>query len=668
MKLRGKLLTMFVGFALLASGGMSVAGYWLLRERSLAHARVAFRAAREQLDRSVKLRYAVFEAMAALPHVMTLMRGVETVDDSDFGLGSAGSDAQRLADLHQNILDASWRWTPIAREGAFAIADYKGRVVYASAARKLLGNDLMGLPAVAAAYNPKNQWTGAMTVRGNDPVLAATGILGELQDDVWVVLAHVEAPREQPRAAFVQLLSPHKLLGEVALGDQGMALTLVAQDGTVTASLVPDAVVREALAARDDAREISAAGATWLVQSAPLPGLDGGPPVATLVIARNLDVGLALFLTGARLMLLIGLLLVNVALAAALVLSRRLSRPVVELEAAARRVAAGDLTATVTTVANPSDEVGRLKLAFNQMTEGLRERERIKATFKKYLAPPVVEYLLAHPEAQRPGGERKRVSVMFSDLANFTALAESLGPEALVRVLSTYLSAVSERVIARGGIVDKFVGDAMMAFFGAPVPLADHPVRACQAALDHLATLDALSVNWKEGRWPELAVRIGVNTGDVLVGNLGSDNFQDFTVMGDAVNLASRLVNANKDYRTRILATEAVWRDARDAFAWREVDLVRLVGRTQVERIFELVGEAGTWDAHPAKRGCCERYARGLAAMWARDFAGAAAAFQEALAVLPDDGPSAVMLARVEAFRTTPPPEDWDGVYQKLTK
>ena len=478
----------------------------------------------------------------------------------------------------------------------------------------------------------------------------------------------MEAPREQPRAAFVQLLSPRKLLDEVELGDQGMGLTLVAQDGTAEPSLLPDAVVRAALAARDEAREVSAAGATWLVQSAPLPGLQDGRPIGSIVIARNLDVGLALFLSGARLMLVIGGLLLGVALLAALVVSKRMSRPVVELEAAARRVAAGDLDAAVPVERASGDEVGQLVVAFNRMTEGLRERERIKTTFKKYLSPDVVEYLLAHPEAQHPGGERRRLTVMFSDLVGFTSLSEKLPPEEVVRILNTYLAAVSERVLARGGMVDKFVGDAIMCFFGAPVPLPDHPVRACQAALDHLAALEALSPNWKSGTWPELGVRIGINTGDMLVGNIGSEQFQDFTVMGDAVNLASRLEGANKDYHTRILATEAVQAETGRAFTWRELDLVRMVGRAQAVRIFELCGEADCLAGAPGRRAAHERYAEGLAALRARDFAGAAAAFAAALAADPGDGPAAVMLERARAYLEAPPPADWDGVYQKLTK
>jgi class 3 adenylate cyclase len=425
--------------------------------------------------------------------------------------------------------------------------------------------------------------------------------------------------------------------------------------------------VSAAKQAAAEPREVDAAGATWLVQSVPLPGLADGPPIGTIVIARNLDVGLALLLSGARLMLVLGALLILAALAAALLVSARLSRPVVELEAAAQRVAAGDLGAGVPTRAS-RDEVGQLARAFNRMTEGLRERERIKTTFKKYLAPDVVEYLLAHPEAQQPGGERRRLTVMFSDLVGFTTMSEKLPPEDVVRILNTYLAAVSERVIRRGGIVDKFVGDAIMCFFGAPVPAQDHPVRACQAALDHLAALEALAPNWREGKWPELAVRIGINTGDMLVGNIGSDQFQDFTVMGDAVNLASRLEGTNKDYHTHVLATSDVRDATGGAFTWREIDLVRMVGRTQAVRIYELIGEEGCLARDPARRTAHQRYADGLAALRARDFTGAATAFRAALEARPGDGPSEVMLARAEAYRETPPPADWDGVYQKLTK
>src|SRR5262249_43508545 len=184
------------------------------------------------------------------------------------------------------------------------------------------------------------------------------------------------------------------------------------------------------------------------------------------------------------------------ALGAASVVGARFTRPMVALESAARRVAAGDLSARV---GGPrkGDEIARLGLAFDLMVDGLRERERIKSTFKKYLAPDVVDYLLAHPEAQELGGARRELTVMFSDIVRFTALAEARAPEEVVAILNRYFTQVSERIAARGGTVDKYIGDAVMSFFGAPVPRPDHAARACLAALDHLAVVDELASQGK---------------------------------------------------------------------------------------------------------------------------------------------------------------------------
>jgi class 3 adenylate cyclase len=329
-------------------------------------------------------------------------------------------------------------------------------------------------------------------------------------------------------------------------------------------------------------------------------------------------------------------------------------------------VAGGDLDATVT--ARGGDEIAHLAAAFNRMTEGLRERERIKRTFKKYLAPDVVEYLLAHPEAQELGGTRKSLTVMFSDLVKFTALSEGRAPEAVVDILNTYFTSVTERLAARGGTVDKYIGDAIMAFFGAPRPQEDHAARACLAALDHLAVLDELSPRWKSGAWPELAVRIGINSGEMIIGNIGGGQAQDYTVIGDAVNLAERIESANKEYGTRLLVTEAVWTQASHVVDGREIDLVALVGRVQAVRVFEVFGPRGALDEAPAKKAAYALYHEGMTLMRARDFTGAGKAFAAAVERDPTDSAAAVMRKRTAAYAEAPPPEPWDGVFRRTSK
>jgi class 3 adenylate cyclase len=246
---------------------------------------------------------------------------------------------------------------------------------------------------------------------------------------------------------------------------------------------------------------------------------------------------------------------------------------------------------------------------------------------------------------------------MFSDLAGFTAQSEGRPPEAVVAMLNRYFTRVSRRIAERGGVVDKYIGDAVMAFFGAPVPRDDHAARACLAALDHLAVVDELTGD-------ALQVRIGINTGDMIIGNIGGDAAQDYTVIGDAVNLAQRVESANRVYGTRLLCTDAVRRAAADEVCAREIDTAILPGRVQPVVLHELVGPAGFLDEHGDFRDGLRCYAEGLAALRDRRFAEAAAAFRGSIAARVDDGPASVMLARATAFLAQPPPDDWHGVHR----
>ncbi|HEV8321827.1 MAG TPA: adenylate/guanylate cyclase domain-containing protein [Myxococcota bacterium] len=669
--IRGKLLLAFGGLALLSVGGMALAGYRILRARAVDYARVSFRAASDQLDRSLRLRYDAFVAMSDMTYVLPIFREVGQPDAADFGLGTPTDDTAKLKFFHDNLVASDFNWARVLAGGSFGIADFKGRVVYTSAAHDAWGADARVLPAVAAAFDATHGFAGAMVVRADDPRLAATQLLGATPSARLVVLfARATVVKGTPKAVFLQVIDPKRLLDDVALGDAGTALALVAPDGTVEGSMPPP-VLAAGLGPDADGgdAEVEADGARWLVQRRGLPGLPGttgAAPIATIVVARNLDVGLALLLGGGRLLLIVGSGALLAALLAAAILSLRLSRPIVELEAAARKVGAGDLRVTVTS--RSRDEIGRLAQEFGRMVEGLRERDNIKTMFKAYLAPDVVEYLLAHPEAQKLGGERRVLTVMFSDLVGFTALSETRDPADVVQILNTYLGLVSRRIAEDGGTVDKYIGDAVMAFFGAPVPRADHAARACRAALDHLAVLEELSPRWKSGAWPLLDVRIGLNTGEVVVGNIGSEQGLDYTVIGDEVNLASRIEGANKIYGTRVLMSDSVYERARDVVDARALDVVQLAGRTRPVVLYQLMGARGAVDADPARRTAVMRYAEGRSLMGERKFAEAARAFAAATAADPSDGPAAAMRKRADALATDPPPPDWDGVHHMTSK
>jgi adenylate cyclase len=222
-----------------------------------------------------------------------------------------------------------------------------------------------------------------------------------------------------------------------------------------------------------------------------------------------------------------------------------------------------------------------------------REKKKMHGAFQQYVAPSVINQLLQQPDLLRLGGEEKVLTAMFADIRGFTSLSEGMSPSALVDLLNEYLSEMTEVIFRSWGTLDKYIGDAIMAFWGAPYPQPDHPERACHAALEMLETLAVLQKKWEaEGR-PIMNIGIGVHTGPMLVGNMGSSHRFNFTIMGDNVNLASRLEGLNKQFGTRLIVSETTYQMVRDQVVARELDLIRVKGKTQPVTIYELVGRAG---------------------------------------------------------------------------
>ena len=383
-----------------------------------------------------------------------------------------------------------------------------------------------------------------------------------------------------------------------------------------------------------------------------------GTDIGRVFVMRNLDAEIEPILEGVRdWMLPTAVGVVLLAFVLAVLLARRLSAPLVQLEAAARRVRLGSLDVEVPV--QGTDEVGRLTGAFNEMVAGLRQRDQIHGLFKRYLNPQVVDELIRNPEKAAPGGERRELTVLFSDLEGFTSMSEEMSPEALVDVLNGYFERATAVLGQHGATLDKFIGDAIMCFWNAPLPQEDHAARACLTALRLVAVVEQLAPELEARGVARLHCRIGLNTGPGVVGNIGSRAAQDYTVIGDTVNLASRLEGAAKVYGTRILASEETVRAARGTVLSRELDLLRVKGRQLPVRVYELVDVAGTPPpAHLAP------FAEGLALYRARRFAEARERFLSS----PEDPPSRVFAARCEALSALPPPEDWDGVFSLDTK
>ena len=294
-------------------------------------------------------------------------------------------------------------------------------------------------------------------------------------------------------------------------------------------------------------------------------------------------------------------------------------------------------------------ELANLSNAIADMAGGL-------AAFRKYIPADLVRMLVREGVEPRPGGSVRTLTVMFADIAGFTGLSERLGDQ-IVPLLSKYLDIMSREVNSHGGTIDKFIGDAVMAFWGAPVTNADHAVDACRAALACQHSLRASGPTDDGGR--PLKVRIGINSGNMLVGNIGSEFRLNYTVIGDAVNVASRLESANKEYGTDIIIGEEARRLAGDRICARELDRLMVYGRSGGLAIYELLDVDDVATVLPR---WVTLYERALAAYRSQDFAGAMLLFQQVLAEREADQPARLMLARCSEFLNSPPGQDWQAI------
>jgi class 3 adenylate cyclase len=286
-----------------------------------------------------------------------------------------------------------------------------------------------------------------------------------------------------------------------------------------------------------------------------------------------------------------------------------------------------------------------------------REERFLRKSFALYLAPQVIDKMIAANKPPALGGEMRYVTIFFSDIVGFSSIAETMTPAALVALMNEYLSAMTDIIEEHGGYVDKYSGDSILAVFGAPVDDADHARNAVRAALRCRDRLDDLNRNSAVLQGHPLAHRIGLNSGEALVGNIGSRRRFNYTVMSDAVNLASRLEGANKYFGTSMLASEATVALTGTTFAWREVDAIRVKGRLQPVRIYDPLDEAGRETAAQAAHAAT--YAEGLARWRARDFNGAIACFA---AIADADRPAALFLARTRKLASHPPGREWEPV------
>jgi adenylate cyclase len=288
----------------------------------------------------------------------------------------------------------------------------------------------------------------------------------------------------------------------------------------------------------------------------------------------------------------------------------------------------------------------------------------MRSTFSRYLGEDVIAIALENPDRLNKG-EKRDMTVLFSDIRGFTTLSERMSPEVLAAFINDYLSPMTAIVFDEKGTLDKYIGDALMAFWNAPLEQPDHALRACRAAVRMLEKLDSMKPTWRAQGLPELEIGIGLNSGPMVVGNMGSDVRVDYTVLGDAVNLGSRLEGTNKEYDTRIIISEFTFKLVKDDVVTRRLGAVRVKGKRLPVSIYELRG-LGRPSAADAP--VIARFEDALARLIARDFEGAGVGFRAVLETWPTDLPSRRYLAQLETFKVQPPPNDWDGVASLMTK
>ncbi|MFN0144636.1 MAG: adenylate/guanylate cyclase domain-containing protein, partial [Mycobacterium sp.] len=384
---------------------------------------------------------------------------------------------------------------------------------------------------------------------------------------------------------------------------------------------------------------------------------DGGPEWIAAVLVREDDILQVVYRTR-RDALTLGLVLLTVAVVLGSVVAHRIAGPLNAVARDLEQIGRFELSpepspsSFVQEIAVVGDSVDRMK-------SGLR-------SFGHYVPMELVGDLLTRGEEARLGVQYRRMTIHFSDVAGFSRIAERLSPDQLIEQLSEYLLEMTTILREEHGTIDKFLGDGILAFFNAPQDVPDHPRRACMAAIRCKTRLDEMNRVWEAAGKSPFRMRIGLHVDDTLVGNIGTPERFDYTVVGDPVNLASRLESLNKLYGTSILVSEAVHLEAGSGFEWRTLDRVAVVGREGDTLVYELLAEAGALPPHIAQ--ARDAYEGALSAYVEGKFSEAAAGFRAASALWPEDRAAVEMADRAFLLARGPVPDDWRGIYSQTVK
>lgn len=670
LRFRTKIWAVLCGFVFAALAIALVVAQDMTLERAREEARARFDRTLVAFSELQRLRAALLaETIDALtrtnPQLRTIL-STASLAGTDLGVGAAPThDALRDANLR--LQSALPSLALHERQVIFAVASAQGELLYRKADPERYGQDLSTIELVRTIGS-----------RGRGAALW-------LDSDARVEGARLAPVYPSPALYLVRgepVVFDDEIHGQVIAGepiDRALLSSLRAISGVELALLVGSRVLATTLSESDETHlrsklgklepatpagegggivELMLGGERYLALRAEV--VPGSPTTqAGFILLSSLDAALAGFRDLRQTLIGVGLVILAAALALGFVLARGITRPIATLASASRRVGAGDFATRVEI--ETGDELEALGAAFNEMAAGLGERELIKQTLERYVSKGVAAELLRAPGRAALAGVRRELTVLFVDLGGFTQLAEELEPEAVVAHLNEYFEAVCGAVLEHDGTVKEFQGDGVVAFWGAPIEQPDHALRACRAALAASLRLEALCARWSERGVVAPRYRMGLHTAELVAGEIGSAERGTYGVVGDGMNLASRLEGANKAYGTRVLISDATRARAGEGFVTRELDVVRVLGRRAPVRVFELVGLAGVVDARMLN--VHAHYAEALAAYRARDWEACARALERLLALAPDDAPARILAARGSAFRIDPPPSDWDGVF-----
>lgn len=406
---------------------------------------------------------------------------------------------------------------------------------------------------------------------------------------------------------------------------------------------------------RGSISDVTIGGEPYVTLLSPLGEFIGSP--LEVVLQRPLNEAMASY---RQLRLFLGLLTAAGLLISAIgagLIARNVTLPIRRVVEAVEKVAGGDYSVTVGV--HRTDELGQLATAVNKMSNDLMERDRARELLGKMVSRQVATELLGR--RLELGGEQRVVTVLFADIRGFTGMSQNYPPAELVSVLNGYLTALSDVVERHGGIVDKYIGDAIMAVFGAPIHQPDHAARAVSAALAMHRSLDDLNHALVERGRPRVEFGIGINTATVVVGNMGSVRRLNYTVIGDGVNLAARVEKLTREYDVPIVVTQSTQSEA-PGFLFRELDRVRVKGRDEAVRVFEPLGEASSFGEESLQR--LESWHAALKRYRSRDWAGADSILADLQEGQQDSLLYAIYRARIETLRLAPPGAAWDGTVQ----